>query len=260
MLVLDLDFDVLVSPTAEADQPGDRPTDADHVAAAPAPMRRWLGAVFGLSTETPIAGECVTEHRDVIGLWHRWIDRGEVAPPFDLIHLQSHSDLSYGSHRRNEPAIEELLARPTRERLGMVLDRPEMVTSGNCVLLAMACGWIRRLVHVHRDDAGSAARIFLREYGRPREGRRLLHHLPAGAAGDEEEQLRIRLGGREGGFEPPVPCRVVKLSQLASSDALPAWARRSPDRVVFVKSPAVTPPKADGLMKVASEYLATEKS
>ena len=251
MLVLDLDLDVFVSPVSAWSDDVSRPRDADYRVPTPAEASRWLHDRLLLPTATVLPGAVMADHGEAFFVWRDAIRAGQLETPFDLVHLQAHSDFSFGPGRGFEVALDRLLARPVEEREGAVLKSSRLVDSGNYLLLAIACGWVRRLVHVYSAGLCTHAPLFLRDFGRRRDRHRLVRYTE----NDDVEERLVRYGSRDDCFEPPVPFRALSTNAFDRVEALPRWARRRADWMTVATSPRYTPPALDRVADILKQCI-----
>ena len=100
MRLLDLDMDYFM--TKIATDVGESITDRldeDYYGNAIWPedqVRAFLESNLGLSKDNPLPGRIVTGHNEALHFWKELIQQGDLAVPFEVIHVDSHADLGLG--------------------------------------------------------------------------------------------------------------------------------------------------------------------
>jgi len=185
----------------------------------------------------------VEAHEGALRVWGDWIAGGELETPFDLVHLDAHSNLGSGDEGWFY-VLTELLALPAGRRVEHAAFAH--VTPENYLLFATAFGWVRTMTFVaqhtwrpdvldilyeERAEAGSGT-LRLGRYDRLLLGPALEMGTPRPAP------LAL---------DPPVPFRVHGPGDY--HETMPF------DRVVVSRSLSYTPPEADRLLDVVADYL-----
>jgi hypothetical protein len=240
VLILDLDLDYFVAPKVERNLECAR-LDEDVYKPWPEEQFRAFLEKSGLSLRDPVPG-CVVRHHDEAFYWWRGLLKaGELTSPFDVIHVDAHSDLGMGDGGFVY-VMTELLHRPVE---GRSFPRREEVLPGNYLLFAVACRWIRQLTLVQnqwpRDDL--PRRIFHDE--NPATGIIELSRYDRIAA------KRSMSGGayKWDGFldrDPQTQVVLTAGSQFRSD---------RPSFALLAQSPDYTPLDADPLLDVFREYI-----
>ena len=96
-------------------------------------------------------------HHEALLVWQRWLDVGLIAKPFEVVHVDAHSDLgtSGWGHTENTDwsfVLTELLAIPIESRPGADVGFG-VLHEGNYLAFALAYGWIDELTMVYPSDA-----------------------------------------------------------------------------------------------------------
>jgi len=242
--ILNLSLDLFVDPIAVwAGLSPNRLPDDRYRAWDPDLLRRFLEERCGLRTDAPVPGAVVDAHEGALGAWKEWVDQGALETPFDLVHLDAHSNLGSGDEGWFY-VLTRLLALP----MGSRLEHAELthVTPENYLLFAIAFGWIRSLSFVaqhtwrpdvleilYRDhEANGSGTVQLGRYDR----------LLLGPALEMGTPMPAPLS-----LDPPVPLRVQGPGDYREADSF--------DRMVVSRSPSYTPPATDGLLGIVADYM-----
>jgi hypothetical protein len=148
--MLDLDLDFFVWPPFR-DRPKESrlPTVAWRQVASEDEVRSFLERQCHLSRQVPMPGREAEQHQEAFNVWSQWIDNETITAPFEVAHIDAHSDLGSGLFNRSCTFIE-------RELLGMSLEErrhpafgPDHLNSGNYLLGVIANRWMSRLTYVY---------------------------------------------------------------------------------------------------------------
>ena len=113
-------------------------------------VRDFLERRCNLSALTPLPGSEAEEHVEGFRVWRDWLRIGFLSAPFEVVHVDAHSDLGSGPNR-SFSFFQELLQLPLSERAFPTLG-PDELNSGNYLLGAIANRWIGRLTYVSPDN------------------------------------------------------------------------------------------------------------
>jgi hypothetical protein len=241
MRVLDLNLnffldDVAYNREASGDRLSDDYTPWDEVA-----VRDFLEQRCGLRKEGRIPGRLVTHHHEAFFFWKELIDGGALTVPFDVVHVDAHSDLGLGDAGYLY-LMTDVLHRPVVERVNLQVGRHRL-NAANYLAFAAGCRWLRRLTFVVNP-----------------------------ASRDDLPYFHFR------DFDTSSPCLQLKACNLAAIDAFFAGRYSAPfvpepdipfekvlpndfsdtegfDFVVLCHSPGFTPAASDRLIPIIAEYL-----
>ena len=96
MKILDLDMDFFLTDACPLARLGERP---DERCAQPYPddeVVRFLEQQCGLSREHPVPGAIFDTHDKALDFWQARIGEGTLRAPFEVAHVDTHSDLAFG--------------------------------------------------------------------------------------------------------------------------------------------------------------------
>jgi hypothetical protein len=150
--ILDLDLDFFEWPPfrRKVDQPRLPESECRHLA-SPGDVRTFIEDRCHLSVQVPILGHEAEHHVDAFNVWGQWLDENKLSAPFDVVHVDAHSDLGSGLNRSCTYIETELLALPIADRRRPVFGEGHL-NSGNYLLGAVANGWIAHLTYVYPSD------------------------------------------------------------------------------------------------------------
>lgn len=116
----------------------ERPTESEfrHLAHE-TEVRSFLERQCHLNRSTRIPGREFVEHIDAFHTWKQWIQEGRLIAPFNVVHVDGHSDLGAGIGLTCHYIETELLALPLPERSAPRLNEHDGITSANYLVAAM---------------------------------------------------------------------------------------------------------------------------
>jgi len=242
MRILDIDLDFFLNTVRFWPSFG-RPIDPQLRAWSPDAVRVFLETRCSLRRDQPVPGVIVEEHHEIFFDWRQRIQKGQLQPPFEVVHLDAHADLGYGD--ASVPyVLTEVLAQPLEHRAFPRVGGREGLGPGNYLLFAVACRWIRTLTYVYHPgrytdlperivyrNAQGEGWIALPYYGPIAPELLCQHH--------KLQPLAV---------EPPVPYREVPGTTYINTEG-------PFDFLYVARSPAYTPTEADRLLEVFREYL-----
>lgn len=94
--VLDLDMDFFLADCCPLADVGERPSVFGHEPWSEGDVRRFLEENCGLDAHRPIKGRLFETHDEALAFWMELIEKGELTDPFDVVHVDAHSDLGIG--------------------------------------------------------------------------------------------------------------------------------------------------------------------
>ncbi|MFR7610904.1 MAG: hypothetical protein ACLUZ4_09185 [Christensenellaceae bacterium] len=96
MRVLDIDLDFFLADCCEPAPVGARPDAAGHEPWQAEKVREFLEKNCGLNTERKIPGRVFETHDGALQFWQDLIAAGQLSVPFEVTHIDAHSDLGIG--------------------------------------------------------------------------------------------------------------------------------------------------------------------
>ena len=153
MRVLDIDLDFFLADTCPLAEKGSRPALTEHEPWPAADVRAFLTERCGLSPARPVPGRVFETHDGALFLWQELLAAGRLAAPFDVTHIDAHSDLGIG---RPGPGIVlngALCQRPETRCDGHAYAARGQLDEANYLLYALAFRWVRRLENVRNPKS-----------------------------------------------------------------------------------------------------------
>lgn len=231
MKVLDLDMDFFLTGPCPLAPLGSRP---DEHSAQPYPdeeVIRFLEQQCGLSRERPVPGAIFDTHDKALDFWAARIAEGSLSTPFEVVHVDTHSDLAFGP-----PGLQYVLnvvltrAPAMRAQIDAYRSAVEL-DEANYLLFALAFRWISRLTYVANPKSHQDVRPQLLN------GQGDIHLVSPVA----------QLLGNRYGSEPVVPFRRI--------DDYRTFSDAGFDFVTMAQSPRYAPASADRIMALLRPYI-----
>jgi len=229
MKVLDLDMDYFLTDACPLAPLGERPSPACARPYADEEVVRFLEERCGLSRAHPVPGAIFDTHDKALDFWAARMAAGELSAPFEVVHVDTHSDLAFGPPGPDFVLKAVLTRRPqTRAalsayRAGIKLDE------ANYLLFALAFRWVSRLTYVSKARGDVPGRLL-----------------------DGRGNIRLtsdiaRLMEGTNGPEPAIP--FVEIGDAADFRA------SGFDFVTMAQSPRYAPATADRIMDIVAPYI-----
>lgn len=231
MKVLDLDMDFFLTDACPLAPKGERPSELCAAPYDDAQIIAFLEEQCGLSRAHPIPGLIFGTHDKALDFWQARMRAGELRAPFDVIHVDTHSDLAFGPPG-TDFVLKAVLTRSPQARATLENYRAgKKLDEANYLLFALAFRWVRRLVYVRNPKS--------RQDIPPR----LL---------DAEGNIHLRssisaLMEPANGREPVVPFEVF--------DDYRSFHETGFDFVTMAQSPRYAPASADRIMRLLEPYI-----
>ena len=96
MKVLDLDMDFFLTDACPLVPLGERPPEDCAEPYSDEQVIRFLEMQCGLSRAHPVPGMIFDTHDKALDFWLARMQCGELSAPFDVVHVDTHSDLAFG--------------------------------------------------------------------------------------------------------------------------------------------------------------------
>lgn len=252
--VLDLDLDFFVWPIIRGPVKK-RPAYSNNPCASEDQVRAYLEQQCGLSTTNKLPGRFCKKHDGAFYAWKKWIAKGSLSKPFEVAHLDGHSDLSFGDASWAY-VLETTLALLPDQR-STPPRKIHRLNEGTYLTFAIANRWIERLAYVYppclwseyesrraEEFRGfpSDLNVALFKNGKRESGAIQLRHL------NSSDINRVTLGGQPVSpiaFEPEVPITMMPGNHFAQTGFT---------HMILAHSEKYCPPEADKLIPVIQEY------
>ena len=231
MRVLDLDMDFFLSDPCPLAKLGERPDESCARAWSDEEVIRFLEEQCGLSRENPIPGLIFDTHDKALDFWKERVEDGSLTTPFEVVHVDTHSDLAFGPPGTGY-VLNVVLSRLPQQRPQIHLYREAVeLDEANYLLFALATRWISRLAYVRNPKSHQDI------------PRQLLD-------GDGNIHLRSFVSAMmegKNGKEPVIPFDVY--------DDYTQFRQTGYDFVTMAQSPRYAPESADRIMEIVRRYI-----
>ena len=231
MKVLDLDMDFFLDNACPLAPLGERPPEDCARPYTDEQVIAFLEEQCGLSREHPIPGLIFETHDQALDFWRERLKEGSLSAPFEVVHVDTHSDLAFGPPG-TDFVLKAVLTRNPKSREALEAYREgKKLDEANYLLFALAFRWVSRLVYVRNPKSHQ--------------------DIPARLL-DEAGNLHLRsdisalmegLNGRE----PVIPFEVFDDYRL--------FGETEYDFVTMAQSPRYAPASADRIMALLEPYI-----
>ena len=231
MRVLDLDMDFFLSGPCPLAALGERPDESCAEAWSEDAVVRFLEEQCGLSADHPVPGAIFDTHDKALDFWAARLEDGSLTAPFEVVHVDTHSDLAFGPPGTNF-VLNVVLSRLPDQRADKDAYRKAVeLDEANYLLFALAFRWVDRLSYVRNPKSHQDI------------PRQLLT-----AQGDVHLRSFISqmMEGRNG-KEPVIPFDVY--------DDYTEFRQHGYDFVTMAQSPRYAPESADRIMEIVRRYI-----
>lgn len=231
MRVLDLDMDFFLTAPCPLAKPGERPREACARPYSDEEVIRFLEEQCGLSRERRVPGAIFDTHDKALDFWAARLADGSLKAPFEVVHVDTHSDLAFGPPGTGY-VLNVVLSRLPQQRAIVETYREAVeLDEANYLLFALAFRWIKRLTYVRNPKSY------------PDIPGRLL---------DEGGNIRLcsfvsRMMESTNGPEPVIPFDVY--------DDYRQFHQTGYDFVTMAQSPRYAPCSADRIMEIVKQYI-----
>lgn len=231
MRVLDLDMDFFLSDPCPLAAYGERPDEGCAQVWSDEEVIRFLEEQCGLSREHPVPGAIFDTHDKALDFWQARLQDGQLSTPFEVVHVDTHSDLAFGPPGTNYVLNVVLSRAPEMRAAAQAYREAVELDEANYLLFALAFRWIDKLSYVrnpksHQDIPGQLldgdGNIFLRSF-------------------------ISRMMEEKNGREPVIPFDVY--------DDYRAFRQHGYDFVTMAQSPRYAPQSADRIMEIVGRYI-----
>ncbi|MBS6509817.1 MAG: UPF0489 family protein [Paraclostridium bifermentans] len=214
---------------------------------------------LGLSQTNKIKGRIVQHHHEALYYWKELIGANELTTPFEVIHIDSHADLSFGSMARFFIS-EKLLGLDVEERINIENYKNKFKKysePGICdyLLFAIAFRWVSKLTYVSNpntygddyskfimknlSDSSKIIQLPYNEYSLTQ-----LNNI----LDIKERETKEKEYLNDSILEPEVPFEILKnIDEVKYNGDF--------DLITFCISPNYTPESADFIIDIIREYI-----
>lgn len=232
MRVLDLDMDFFLSDPCPLAPLGERPDESCASMWSEEEIVRFLEEQCGLSREHPVPGAIFDTHDKALDYWQARLDEGSLQAPFEVVHVDTHSDLAFGPPGTGY-VLNVVLSRLPSQRADIALYRKGVeLDEANYLLFALAFRWISRLAYVRN----------------PKSHQDIPRQLLDGEGNIHLRSFISQMMEGKNGPEPVIPFDVY--------DDYRQFQQTGYDFVTMAQSPRYAPRSADRIMEIVGRYVA----
>lgn len=243
MKVLDIDMDFFLDCVTKDNHDEDRyPNDWCNVWEK-SEIIDYLENILNLSKNKKIRGRIITYHNESLDFWNDMINKQQLIVPFTVIHVDSHSDLSY---TKKSPDFESNLAgyrqvlelQTYRDRYvtiygtGAKDNHDNWVNEGNYLIFALAFKWIEQLIYYTNLKEPYEENDYDPEFI---------------VDSKEKDGIFFKKWKRDKEYSP----KITIISTKYKNDKV----FNNYDFITFSISPKYTPKKADFIIDIIKEYI-----
>ena len=231
MRVLDLDMDFFLSAPCPLAKYGERPDESCAEVYSDEEVIRFLEEQCGLSREHPVPGAVFDTHDKALDFWKARLEEGSLTAPFEVVHVDTHSDLAFGPPGTGY-VLNVVLSRAPHARVDIDGYRKAVeLDEANYLLFALAFRWIDRLTYVRNPKS--------------------YQDIPAQLlVGDGNIHLRNFISAMMEGKNGPEP-----MIPFAVYDDYTQFRQHGYDFVTMAQSPRYAPASADRIMEIVGRYI-----
>ena len=234
MKVLDLDMDFFLSGPCPLAAKGERPVPDACTVWTPGEVRSFLEERCGLSRENPLPGAVFETHDGALDFWQKQIDAGKIRPPFECVHVDTHSDLAFGPPGPDFVLKAVISRKPGVRNTTAAYREGKKLDEANYLLFAAGYRWLSALTYVRNP--------------------RSLHDVPErllDGAGDLVLRSEVSaLMEGVNGMEPVIPFTQVDDYRTFKDSGFAC--------ATMAQSPRYAPAKADFILDIFREYIKEE--
>ncbi len=236
MRVLDIDLDFFLADCCELAPMGERPPLLGHEPWSEEAVRRFLEENCGLNRDEPIPGRAFETHDSALLFWEELIAAGKLTVPFEVTHIDAHSDLGIGKPGPGFVLNSVITLDPVKRIDVKRYYEMKQLDEANYLLFALAFRRISRLENVRNPKS----RADIPDFAYKNDHGEYTHIKLSSFAS--------RLFEAKNGEEPVIAFAVY-------SDYTEFKANVKFDFVSVARSPRYAPKEADALMAVIGEYI-----
>ena len=231
MRVLDLDMDFFLSGPCPLAPLGARPDESSAAAWSEEEVVRFLEEQCGLDCGHPVPGAVFDTHDKALDFWAERVADGSLAAPFEVVHVDTHSDLAFGPPGTGY-VLNVVLSRAVKMRADIAAHRKAVeLDEANYLLFALAFRWISRLSYVRN----------------PKSHQDIPKQLLDGEGNIRLCSFVSQLMEGMNGREPVIPFDVY--------DDYRTFRQTGYDFVTMAQSPRYAPKSADRIMEIVGRYI-----
>jgi hypothetical protein len=162
--ILDIDLDFFLNKVSASREDNKRLSKKRYEPWGKTKLKSFLENRCLLSKKKPLWGKIVKKHHKAFFFWRDLIKEKKVEVPFELVHIDAHSDLGVADWGWIY-ITSDLLHKPIEERIFPDESLLYGINEANYLAFALACRWISKLTLViHPKWENDLIKIYFKDY------------------------------------------------------------------------------------------------
>jgi len=145
--ILDIDLDFFLNKVSDSREDGKRLNNIKYYPWRIDALRSFLENRCNLTKKIPIRGKIVKNHHQAFFFWRELIQANQIEIPFELVHIDAHSDIGVADWGWIY-LTSELLHKSLKERMNPDKSLLFGINEANYLAFALACRWIKKLTFI----------------------------------------------------------------------------------------------------------------
>ncbi|MFW9820157.1 MAG: UPF0489 family protein [Candidatus Thorarchaeota archaeon] len=240
--ILDIDLDFFLNKVSASREDGKRLNKKKYYPWKKTAFKSFLENRCLLSKERSINGRIVKKHHEAFFFWRDLILQKKVEIPFELVHIDAHSDIGIADWGWIY-ITSELLNRPVEDRIHPDESLLYGINEANYLAFALACRWIKKLTFViHPKWENDLTKVYFKNFDFE-SGIIQLNKFK------KKELLDKGFSAKpiSYDFEPQIPVKFIELSDYKNEEKFTL--------LTCSHSKTYTPRKSDMLLRVLKAYI-----
>lgn len=240
--ILDIDLDFFLNKVSVSREDDKRLKKKKYYPWSKSAFMSFLENRCLLSKEDPLNGRIVKEHHEAFFFWREQIIQKKIEVPFDIIHIDAHSDIGVADWGWMY-ITSELLHKSIEERIYPDESLLYGINEANYLAFALACRWVNKLTFViHPKWEIDLLNVYFKDFNYESGFIQLKKF-------DKEDLLKkgFDIEIKTSNFEPQIPVEFIQLSDYKSNEPFTL--------LTCSHSKNYTPKKSDVLLRVLKGYI-----
>ena len=162
--ILDIDLDFFLNKVSISRENDKRLNKKKYYPWSKSRFESFLENRCQLSKSHRIPGRVLNQHHEAFYFWRKLILQGKITVPFELVHIDAHSDLGDADWGWIY-VTSELLHKPVEERINPDDCLLYGINEANYLAFSLACRWIKKLTFVlHPRWEDDLTKVYFKDY------------------------------------------------------------------------------------------------
>lgn len=240
--ILDIDLDFFLNKVSDSREDSKRLNKKNYFPWRKDRLKSFLENRCNLAMKPPIRGRIVKNHHQAFFFWKELIQSKIIEIPFELVHIDAHSDIGVADWGWIY-ITSELLHKPLKERMNPDKSMLFGINEANYLAFALACRWIKKITFIiHPNWENDLIDVYFKDFDISSGYIQLKRYYKEEllTKGFEEELIPLDL-------EPEIPVEFVPLLDYKDSQFF--------SLLTLSRSKTFTPKSSDRLIKVIKHYI-----